>query len=348
MRVSRRSAPQPHGSPPITDSHGSLRSQAVGYPCCVFGRANRTDAVRLCASGEELTSLTRTRECARANAHVCAKALQIHRTRKAYMCASGEGLNSQQMRSLARATFLVYSASPSQRSASSPHARARASRFSIQSSNLLCSRPVRQRGRCKGVAIGTAGRGDRLRGVRSSMRELLGKPPHGSACFGVASGLSSAVPLFTRRSVEGCFTSLAPPDEVSARQAPKKSGGFSRRMMPISANTRTFANSRFAFAAAGSCGEGTSGSATSAHGSARRRGDARSRDALRACIASSRVKWQHCGAPRKSSVRRSSHSARAAHAPFASIMRHARCITTATGEGLKSLLQCATRATSCP
>ena len=38
MRVSRRSAPQPHGSPPITDSHGSSRSQAVGYPhrhdCC--------------------------------------------------------------------------------------------------------------------------------------------------------------------------------------------------------------------------------------------------------------------------------------------------------------------------
>ena len=48
------------------------------------------------------------------------------------------------------------------------------------------------------------------------------------------------------------------------------------------------------------------------------------------------------------SVRRSSHSARAAHAPFASIMRHARCITTATSEGLKSLLQCATRATTCP
>ena len=250
MRVSRRSAPQPHGSPPITDSHGSLRSQAVGYPCCVFGRAKRTDAVRLCASGEELTSLTRTRECARANAHVCAKASLIHRMRKAYMCASGEGLNSQQMRSLARAPFLVHSGSPSQQSASSPHARARASRFSIQSSNLLCNRPVRQRGRRKGVAIGTAGRGDRLRGVRSSMRELLGKPPHGSACFGVASGLSSAAPLFARRSAEECFTSLAPPVEVPARQAPKKSGGFSRRTSAVSAKMCTAANSRLVFAAA--------------------------------------------------------------------------------------------------
>ena len=106
--------------------------------------------------------------------------------------------------------------------------------------------------------------------------------------------MSSAVPLFTRRSAEGCFTSLAPPDEVSARQAPKKSGGFSRRMSAVSANMCTAANSWFAFAAAGGCGEGTSESATSAHGSARRRGDARSREALRACIAGSRVKWQHC------------------------------------------------------
>ena len=36
MRVSRRSAHQPHGPPPIIDSHGSSRSQAVGYPCRMF------------------------------------------------------------------------------------------------------------------------------------------------------------------------------------------------------------------------------------------------------------------------------------------------------------------------
>ena len=188
------------------------------------------------------------------------------------------------------------------------------------------------------------------------MRELLGKPPHGSACFGVASGLSSAVPLFTRRSAEGCFTSLAPPDEVSARQAPKKSGGFSRRISAVSANMCTAANSWFAFAAAGSCGEGTSESATSAHGSARRRGDARSREALRACIAGSRVKWQRCGAPRKSSVARSSpsapccaravrkhYAARTVHhdgdwrgAQVAAAVRHACNNVSLSGEGLSS------------
>ena len=211
------------------------------------------------------------RERASVNSRARAKVSQMQCMRVAYAYATRAARSSTRGRCIARACarYFFYCASSSQPFIYASSARSTTEPVSAQSSNCGRSAPLRQKERgfpCD-VAIGTAGRGDRLRVRRESSREELSTSQRASACSVSAAAPASSHPLFWRL----CMARALPPAAVRDEFArlPLASARSSPRTPATSFPSTASAAERLASAAGRSCDAQPALFAAAAHSDSR-------------------------------------------------------------------------------
>ena len=133
------------------------------------------------------------------------------------------------------------------------------------------STPARHkaRGCVRGVAIGTAGRGDRLREARASVCEQLGTSRQRSASSGEAAAPARSLPLFAH---QGATPSFSPPAAICDEFSPPPCTSVSStKTTPAASRARSATSSmaRFASAAERGCSSTAAPRTGSGHAGAR-------------------------------------------------------------------------------